>query len=402
MIDLNQIVVTRWNPTTREYYESLGYVYTKHNDRFLVRAKDLPKNSASIVEVTCDCCGKTINKRFSDYNKVTNNNNGKYICKACSTRRSHLQRYPKENYYQIFIDFCNKFGYEPISTIDDCNSAKSKLRYICPKHGERTIDIDNIRKCQVGCRECSYEIISDKLKKSIEQVIAIVENNGNKLLNPEEYIDCKISNLKIQCGICGKVFTTSLESQRLSEGACPECGIKKMANSQRLSYEYLNKLYNSNGIVLLNPEDYVKNNKLNLKFICSECGEVFITSKANYDVGHTRCSKCTHSKSSGEILIETYLKNKNIDYIYSYSFDDCRDIKPLPFDFYLTSLNILIEFDGQLHYQARYGEDKLQNTQNHDKMKTEYAKQHNIKLIRIPYWEGRNIQTILDKELNIN
>lgn len=401
MIDLNQVVVTRWNPTTRKHYESLGYVYTKHNDRFLVRAKDLPHNSDAIVEVKCDLCGQSLNKRYRDYNKIINKS-GEYFCKSCSTKRNNSKRHPKERYYDIFIEFCNKFGYIPISTLEDCDIKRTKLTYICPKHGEQKIDIEEISKCQVGCRKCSYELVSFKNKKTIEEVISIVESKGNILLNPEEYVGIKVNNLKIVCGICGNVFTTSLASQMASEGACVECGIKKVSKALTLTEEYINQLYNSDQIVLLNAKDYISNNVLNLQFICSQCGEVFITSKANYDAGHTRCSKCTHSKSSGEMLIEQYLKENSIDYIYSYPFDDCRDIKPLPFDFYLPSLNILIEFDGQLHYQPKYGEDKLLNTQKHDMMKTEYAKQHNIKLVRIPYWEGRNIQTILDKELNVN
>ena len=401
MIDLNQVVVTRWNSKTREHYESLGYVYTKHNDRFLVRAKDLQINSTAIVEVVCDYCGKTLNKRYVEYNNSIKKS-GEYYCKSCSTKRISSKRYPKEQYYKIFIDFCNKFGYIPISTLDDCDIKKTKLKYICPKHGEQTICVEEIEACQVGCRKCSYELISLKNKKSIEEVISIVEKNGNKILNPEEYIGVKINNLKIVCGICGNVFTTSLASQIVSEGACIECGIKKVQKSLTLTEEDLNKLYNNEQTILLNPQDYIGNSVLNLKFVCQECGEVFITSKSNYDGGHKRCSRCTHSKSSGEILIENYLIKKNINYIYSYSFKDCRDIKPLPFDFYLPDMNILIEFDGQLHYKPKYGEEKLLNTQMHDKMKTEYAKNNNIKLIRIPYWEGNNLEQILDKELDNN
>ena len=36
-----------------------------------------------------------------------------------------------------------------------------------------------------------------------------------------------------------------------------------------------------------------------------------------------------------------------------------------------------------------------------DKIKDEYAKEHDWKLIRIPYWEYDNIENILIKELNL-
>ena len=36
-----------------------------------------------------------------------------------------------------------------------------------------------------------------------------------------------------------------------------------------------------------------------------------------------------------------------------------------------------------------------------DNIKTQYCKDNNIKLIRIPYWDFDNIEEILKKELNL-
>ena len=44
-------------------------------------------------------------------------------------------------------------------------------------------------------------------------------------------------------------------------------------------------------------------------------------------------------------------------------------------------------------------EDKFKETQENDKIKNEYAKKHNWKLIRIPYWDFDKIEEILEKEL---
>lgn len=48
------------------------------------------------------------------------------------------------------------------------------------------------------------------------------------------------------------------------------------------------------------------------------------------------------------------------------------------------------------------GEEALKSTQSRDKIKTNYCKEHSIKLIRIPYWEFDNIEEILNKELEVN
>lgn len=76
----------------------------------------------------------------------------------------------------------------------------------------------------------------------------------------------------------------------------------------------------------------------------------------------------------------------------------------MPFDFYLPDYNTCIEYDGELHYKAvDYfgGDDALSNTKCRDEIKTQYCKENNIKLIRIPYWEFDNIEEILNRELEV-
>jgi hypothetical protein len=74
------------------------------------------------------------------------------------------------------------------------------------------------------------------------------------------------------------------------------------------------------------------------------------------------------------------------------TFQDCtnqgneRACKPLRFDFYLPEQNTLIEYDGEPHFikRGKYGE-KFENRQQNDKIKNQYCKDNNIKLIRIHY-----------------
>ena len=77
----------------------------------------------------------------------------------------------------------------------------------------------------------------------------------------------------------------------------------------------------------------------------------------------------------------------------------------MPFDFYIPSLNVLIEFDGIQHFEILPhwgGIDKLIETKIHDTIKTKYSENNHIKLIRIPYWELNNIEKILNEELVLN
>ena len=42
---------------------------------------------------------------------------------------------------------------------------------------------------------------------------------------------------------------------------------------------------------------------------------------------------------------------------------------------------------------------KFKNNQNNDKIKNEYYLQNNIRLLRIPHWDYKNIEVILSKNL---
>lgn len=110
-------------------------------------------------------------------------------------------------------------------------------------------------------------------------------------------------------------------------------------------------------------------------------------------------------RSKGETRIEKALCDLNVLYSPQHSFDDCRDIMPLPFDFYIANSNIVIEYQGMQHYEpVEYfgGEEAFQLRIKHDKMKADYCARNGIKLIVIPYWDFENIEEILKAELNIS
>lgn len=60
----------------------------------------------------------------------------------------------------------------------------------------------------------------------------------------------------------------------------------------------------------------------------------------------------------------------------------------------------MIEYDGEQHYWAVFGEKSFQNTLKHDEIKNNYCKENNIPLLRIPYWEKDNIEVIIDNFIN--
>jgi very-short-patch-repair endonuclease len=171
-----------------------------------------------------------------------------------------------------------------------------------------------------------------------------------------------------------------------------------------LSIEFVRTYLKNEGYELLSNE-YTNN----YTPLIMKCPNGHITEGTNWNnfKNGVRCSKCGNSK--GEDKIEKWLKEFNYDYSPQYKFEDCKSIKCLPFDFYLTDMNILIEFDGEGHYKPvnwkgnkNIAFDTFVGTIIRDTIKNEYCKKNGIKLIRIPYWEYDNIEEILKCELKLD
>ena len=152
-----------------------------------------------------------------------------------------------------------------------------------------------------------------------------------------------------------------------------------------LRYNKNNYIYNTN--ILLQKYgcktkaiELMDNNKM--KFIC-ECGKEYIANNRAVENSKFYCDECTQKISKYELLFKQYLDSIQEEYIKEYSFNNCRNIIPLPFDFHLTKYDVLIEIDGRQHKYDPY-------TIAHDKIKNEYCQKHNIPLLRIWYEDIQN------------
>ena len=106
------------------------------------------------------------------------------------------------------------------------------------------------------------------------------------------------------------------------------------------------------------------------------------------------------SLSRGEALISYLLVKKGLkkdeDFYTQKWFPRCRDILPLPFDFYLPNYNVAIEYQGEQHFKPvyYYGKNKVDKekaeqyflkVQKHDKIKREFCEQSDIILLTPDY-----------------
>lgn len=93
-----------------------------------------------------------------------------------------------------------------------------------------------------------------------------------------------------------------------------------------------------------------------------------------------------------ETKIATLLKEANINYIREKTFVDLRQGK-YRYDFYLPTLNAIIEVNGQQHYYEVWGgRAGLLQQQENDRRKISYALANQITMYSIPYWEIDGLQ----------
>lgn len=279
----------------------------------------------------------------------------------------------------------NKYDYSNVNYIN----SHSKITISCPIHGEfeqsptRHLYGDGCPKCNGGVSITQEEFI-----------IKAKNVHGDKydysLVN---YIN-SIKKIKIICNKHG-VFEQKPNGHLNGQG-CGKCAIE---NKCLTTEDFINKANN----VHSNLYDYslvnYEHNNIKIKIICPIHG-VF-EQKPNSHLNGRGCSKCK-LKSKGEIVINNWLIQNNIDFEIQKSFSDCRNILPLRFDFYLPKQNLLIEYDGEPHFkEVEYlgGKTGFELRKTNDNIKTEYAKNNNLNLLRIPYTERKNISQILKNNI---
>ena len=254
---------------------------------------------------------------------------------------------------------------------------------------------------------------------------------------------------KCQCE-CGNIIEVSTKGLR-SDGIiqCPSCGKNRQPNKQLLD-DIINKKFNH--LTVLSKTDKRVGGKIIYKCEC-DCIEhniVYVTRtdlinghtkscgciKRKYSIGQIinnrqiidfigdkankkccykcRCLLCGREyeataqtlentfscgcqKSRGEFNISQILNKNNILYQKEYKFP----YSSYRFDFAIFDDNYnlirLIEFDGEQHYKCNIKNNgwntyqKYEYTFNNDKEKNKIAKQYQIPLVRIPYWERDTI-----------
>jgi len=283
----------------------------------------------------------------------------------------------------------DKYNYSKVNYIH----SHIKICIICPEHDE-FYQLPNNHLHGYNCPKCSSILSHQHLTLTIQNFI-----QKAKLIHENKYDYSKVNYINNHTKIC-IICTEHREfwqhpSSHLKGHSCPKCAL--IISSQKNQFNK-NEIIKKANEIHNNKYDYSKINYIGIKnkihIICPEHGEFW--QRPDHHLNGSGCPKCKRSK--GEEAIEKYLKEHNIQYETQKRFKDCKNIKPLPFDFYLPDYNLLIEYDGNQHFKPiKYwnGEQGFQRTQFIDNLKNQYSQDNNIKLLRISYIDFPNINHIL-------
>lgn len=201
----------------------------------------------------------------------------------------------------------------------------------------------------------------------------------DKRINRGRAYHCKCS-----CGNECDVRAVSLKNGNTKSCGCLSRKLSSERNKGKFIKDLTGKTFGKLTVIKLLEERTANGGT---KWLCQcECGNIKEATSKALQSGDTMSCGCIVSK--GEYKIKKLLTENNIPFEEQKTFDDLRSEKGflLKYDFFVDN-KYLIEFDGEQHYKSvsLYSHDNYEYRKQNDQKKTNYAKQNNIPLIRIPY-----------------
>jgi hypothetical protein len=318
-------------PQNIEYFDRIKYEIPRKNDKWgrysvvrgsklLVKVDDLPDGSNVKVTKICDMngCGKHIpNQSYNQILKHRNNGDGKDYCKKCSViKRAHNRR--------------NNVKYDnSLETF-----AKNNNRtYLLKEFSEKNIKSPN--QISYGT---SYEYLWKCLDCKSEYLMKVSSRTSSNKSNCPYCTGVKVN--RTNC-----LWTTHPEIAKLLKN--PQRGYELTAGSNKKE-----------------------------TFICVECFFEKIGTVYNVVNQGFICNRCSDGISYPEKLMMNILDQLNINYSTQKRFNWSNNKK---YDFYVHSLNCIIETHGSQHYIQTSGNwGKLDETQDNDRLKEKLGRENGV------------------------
>lgn len=313
-------------------------------------------------------------------------------------KKKHIVEYFKSNNLKIFLS-------RKILNDDRINSKHTKAKFMDSNGYFYYVSISyamekvrNNGRIEIFGKSNPFTLINISNWIIInKQNLKLLENKNSKR------IGAKI-NLKFRCLTCKKIIYKTWDNLKSGRG-CPYC-------THKIASEFYNFVvvfpelakrwcYEKNTV---SPYDILPYSNKKYWWKCANGKKHSFLSCLNVMVSpEIFCSVCSGNKSYGEFIIEKFLIKNKVKYVRQKTFNQCRYVNLLRFDFYLPEKNICVEYQGIQHYKENAffgGEDELSTLKKKDRIKRKYCKKNKIKLVEISYLNKKNIEIILLGELS--
>jgi len=225
-----------------------------------------------------------------------------------------------------------------------------------------------------------------------DYILRLSEFNPNIIYMDPENFNGRKNPGKFKCKVCNHEWSVArveqlIEFKENKRTKCPVC-----ANLERGKYlqdkNYLKDILKEaiDGVEYNWLEDYQFDNKKKYMIIHKTCGTVYNAQALSFKNGEQRCPTCFDNDSRHVRMIKSLLDSMNVLYETEKTFETCKNINVLPFDFYIEKYNLLIEYDGSQHFRPWGSKQELfEKLKYNDAIKDNWTKENNIELIRLNY-----------------
>ena len=340
---------------------------------------------------------------YASVNNRTSHDSGCAFCR-------NLQTCKCDSFYTKYPQIAEEFAFDLNPGIDPFTispGSHTKLWWRCSRSKcghhvwnttihSRTANDNNCPFCH-GLRTCEC----DSFYTKNPQLAAEFAPNLNLGINPLEISPGSHIKLWWKClkSRCDHHIWHAMVNDRSYGHGCPYCQNKITCecDSFYVKYPDLAAEFSEQLNPGIDPCTISPGSNLKLWWLCSKKQDerhIWITS-VNKRTDGRGCPYCKSSRL--EASIHRCLKEQQITSIQQMRFEQCRNERPLPFDFYVPQHNALIEGDGIQHFEERaqfhQNIEGFALQQQKDQIKNTFCRENGIHLLRISYSELDNVAT---------
>ena len=342
------------------------------------------RSSNTKVIFKCDECGREVETTAKTL--VRTNSLEEQYCKTCNTKKTQMEKFGVDSVMHVpayltnyiksraknldeIVEQIESEGYKIIDGKIGYKNNRSPFVVQCPNgHNFKTTwgNWKNGYRCTI----CARKRISEDQKISFELIKSNIESEGYKLLTGHY----KNNKQKLDL-ICpdGHECQINWASWNSRNGRCKICSIKKRADTQRYSIDFVRGVFESREYKLISE---VYNGAFDkLEYICPKGHHGNIT-WFNFQQGHgcSSCPKNRANESKAEMEVFEFIKS-----YYPEAISRNRTlISPYELDIYIPSKGVAIEYCGLYFHSEGMGKDK-----NYHLNKLKRCQEQGVQLITI-------------------